>query len=81
MLTVFDTSDVICKDSFAYWRESVTQAYLPREFESQSQADFQGRMVKNGCDRLKVSRVWSSRSIVARNCNLHCQTREWRLFR
>jgi AraC-like DNA-binding protein len=66
MLTVFDTSDVIRKDSFAYWRESVTQAYLPLEFESQSQADFQGRMVKNGCDRLKVSRVWSSRSIVAR---------------
>jgi hypothetical protein len=54
------------RDSFAYWRESVTQAYLPLEPETQSRADFQGRIVRNGCNRLKVSRVWSSRSIVAR---------------
>lgn len=66
MLTVWDTSDVAGRDSFAYWRESVTQAYLPLEPEAQSRANFQGRIVRNGGNRLKVSRVWSSRSIVAR---------------
>ena len=66
MLTVWDTSAVARRDSFAYWRESVTQAYLPLEPEAQSRADFQGRIARNGCNRLKVSRVWSSRSIVAR---------------
>jgi hypothetical protein len=66
MLTVWDTSDVGRRDSFAYWRESVTQAYLPLEPETQSRAGFQGRIVRNGGNRLKVSRVWSSRSIVAR---------------
>jgi AraC-like DNA-binding protein len=69
MLTVWDTSDVARRDSFAYWRESVTQAYLPLEPETQSRADFQGRIVRNGCSRLKVSRVWSSRSIVARTAS------------
>jgi AraC-like DNA-binding protein len=69
MLTVWDTSDVARRDSFAYWRESVTQAYLPLEPETQSRADFQGRIVRNGCNRLKVSRVWSSRSIVARTAS------------
>jgi len=66
MLTVWDTSDVARRDSFAYWRESVTQAYLPLEPETQSRAGFHGRIVRNGGNRLKVSRVWSSRSIVAR---------------
>ncbi|HVJ51568.1 MAG TPA: helix-turn-helix domain-containing protein [Aliidongia sp.] len=66
MLTVLDTSDVSRRDSFAYWKASVAQAYLPLEFETRSNADFQGRMVRNGGNRLKVSRVWSSRSIVAR---------------
>jgi AraC-like DNA-binding protein len=66
MLTVWDTSDVARRDSFAYWRESVTQAYLPLDPETQSRAGFEGRIVRNGGNRLKVSRVWSSRSIVAR---------------
>jgi AraC-like DNA-binding protein len=66
MLAVLDTSDVTRRDSFAYWRESVSQAYLPLEFETQSRADFEGCMVRNGCNRLKVSRVRSSRSVVAR---------------
>ena len=66
MLTIWDTSDVARRDSFAYWRESVTQAYLPLEPETQSRGDFQGRIARNGCNRLKVSRVLSSRSIVAR---------------
>src|ERR1700678_824470 len=66
MLTVWDTSDIAGRDSFAYWRESVTQAHLPLEPETQSRAGFQGRIVRNGGNRLKVSRVWTSRSIVAR---------------
>ena len=66
MLITYDTSDVTRQDSFSYWRESVTQAYLPLEFETQSRADFQGSMVRNGGNRLKISRVRSSRSIVAR---------------
>jgi AraC-like DNA-binding protein len=66
MLQAWDTSDVAPRDRFAYWRESVTQAYLPLEPETQSRAGFQGRIVRNGGNRLKVSRVRSSRSIVAR---------------
>lgn len=66
MLKVWDTSDVARREGFAYWRESVTQAYLPLEPETRSRAGFQGRIVRNGGSRLKVSRVWSSRSVVAR---------------
>jgi AraC-like DNA-binding protein len=66
MRQAWDTSVVAARDRFAYWRESVTQAYLPLEPETQSRADFQGRIDRNGGSRLKVSRVGSSRSIVAR---------------
>jgi AraC-like DNA-binding protein len=69
MFTVWDTSDVARRDSFAYWRESVTQAYLPLEPETQLRADFRGRIARNGGNRLKVSRVRSSRSIVARTAD------------
>jgi hypothetical protein len=61
MLQAWDTSDVAPRDRFAYWRESVTQAYLPLEPETQSRAGFQGRIVRNDGNR-----VGSSRSIVAR---------------
>ena len=66
MLRTWDTSDVAPRETFAYWRESVTQAYLPLEPETASRSGFQGRIVRNGCSRLKTSRVSSSRSIVAR---------------
>jgi AraC-like DNA-binding protein len=66
MLQAWDTSVVAARDRFAFWRESVTQAYLPLEPETKSRADFQGRIERNGGNRLKVSRVGSSRSIVAR---------------
>jgi AraC-like DNA-binding protein len=66
MRTVSDTSDVQPRDSFDYWRQSGIQAYLPLEFETQSRTDFQGRMVTNRWNRLKITRIYSSPSIVAR---------------
>ena len=66
MLVSWDTTNVRRREGFAYWRESVTQAYLPLEPETKLRSEFKGRIVRNGGNRLKVSRVFSSRSIVAR---------------
>ncbi|CAN7776574.1 helix-turn-helix domain-containing protein [Variovorax sp. LjRoot175] len=66
MPMIWDTCDVSARDRFAYWRDCVTQAYLPLEPEAPSRAAFHGRIVRNGGERLKVSRVVSAGSLVFR---------------
>lgn len=66
MPMIWDTCNVSARDGFAYWRDSVTQAFLPLEPEAASRAAFHGRIVRNGGERLKVSRVVSAGSLVFR---------------
>lgn len=65
-MKIWDTADVAPNEGFEYWRDSVTQAYLPLEPESACQETFQGRIVRNGCADFMVSRVVSGQSRVIR---------------
>lgn len=65
-MQIWDTSVVAPNEGFAYWRDSVTQAYLPLEPESTSRETFRGRIVRNGRADFMVSRVISQQSRVIR---------------
>jgi AraC-like DNA-binding protein len=66
MRSSWDTAIVAPRDGLEYWRDAVSQAFLPLEPESRLDGAFSGTIEMHKAPRIAVSRVHSLESVVRR---------------
>lgn len=66
MRSSWDTAVVAPRDGLEYWRDAVSQAFLPLEPEARREDPFQGRIEMRKTPQIAVSRVQGMESLIRR---------------